>query len=180
MARTQVTIRVRNRKEAEQRVNDIISKLRSPKGGLERATENVAKEWAKNFDEEGSRVGGWADLAEMTQNMREYQGFAPAHPILIRYGALRAVAVDFFERGREGQRSEGDNYSDEVVKGRLSINRNTAELEIGGSYKVANQYGFLTKTGQFVPARPFWFVDRGVSAAARTGIRDWIVYEVLN
>lgn len=177
---TRITIRTRGIPQAISKLEDIVKRVQEPKNGLVRATNRVAAEWGKNFDAEGQQVGGWPELAEMTQNIREYQGFNADHPILIRYGALRAVAIEFFEQARrEGQTSKGDNYSDEVVKGTLSIARNTASLKVGDSWKVANQWGFRTATGSTTPARPFWYVDRRAIAAAREGVKEWLEDDVL-
>lgn len=178
-----ITVRVRGRREAERYINRVIGELQEPKGGLVKATNKVAEVFAKNYDSEGSMVGGWPDLAEMTQDIREEQGFPASHPILIRYGSLRAVAVDFFENTRrEGKTSKGDNYSDETVTGSLNIRRNVATMQVGGSYKVRNQTGHPGggwAPGGDVPPRPFWFVDRHTVAAARDGLKDWIEDEVL-
>jgi hypothetical protein len=181
MATRRVTVQVRGLREVEKKLDDIFDRLQNPGDGLVRATNKVAEVWGKNFDEEGRAVGGWPELAEMTQSIRESQGFPPEHPILIRYGSLRAVAIEFFEEARrEGKTSKGDNYSDETVRGSLDIDRNTATLTVGDSWKVANQWGHPNQRGQRpTPARPFWFVDRHSIAAAKEGVMDWIEDEVL-
>lgn len=178
---TRIVIRVKGEEQAMKRLADIEARLRNPKGGLIRATNKVAEKFGENFDGEGSLVGGWPDLAEQTRNIREWQGFPAEHPILFRYGALRAIAVEFFEEAkRGGSRSKGDNYSNEVVTGRLDINGNVAQMWVGGSYKVMNHYGHpnVAPEGDN-PPRPFWFVNRYSVAAAREGVKDWIEDEVL-
>lgn len=175
------TIVVKNDKAAAARIDEIARRLKQPKNGLIRATNKVAQKFGENFDSEGGLVGGWPDLAEQTQGMREWQGFSPDHPILIRYGALRAVAVEFFQNAKgSGSVSKGDSYSDEVVKGSLSLRGQTARLYIGGSYKVMNQFGYPDTNGSGVnPPRPFWFVNKHSIAAARDGVKEWIEDEVL-
>lgn len=181
MVTRRVQIRVTGLRGVERKLDQIFDRLKEPKEGLIRATNRVAKEWGDNFDSEGGRVGGWPELAEMTRDIREYQGFPPDRPIMLRYGALRAIAVEYFENAkREGRAAKGDNYSDETVKGSLEITRGTATLRVGDSWKVANQWGFTNSaTGQQVPARPFWFVDRRAVAAAKEGVMDWLEDEVL-
>lgn len=181
-----ITFTVTGLAEAQARINQIIDRLNEPKEGLERATNQVAGVFAHNYDTEGGLVGGWAQLAEVTNAMREWQGYSAEHPILIRYGALRAVAVEFFQEARAGSAiSVGDDYSGQTVSGSLQINRNVATLHIGGSYKVLNQFDYTNiRTGpngryQGWEARPYWFVSNEVVAAASKGVRDWVVTEVL-
>lgn len=145
---------------------------------LVKAANAVATEWEENFRGQGNRVGGWAELAEATIQRREAQGFPPG-PILIRYGALKRVTTDNFMSARaSGSWSGSDPYSGHVTRGRLTIEKDVARLEAHG-WKVANQYGHKNHFGaQRVPPRPFWFVDRQVTAAAGGAVRDWLLEEV--
>lgn len=166
---------------AQKRINQIINRLGQPRRGLELATNQVAGVFQDNYDSEGSHVGGWPQLAELTNAMRAYQGYDEEHPILIRYGALRAVAVEFFKDAKAGEAiSHGDDYSDNVVSGSLRISGNTATLHMGGSYKVLNQTGHSNARTGPNPARPFWFIDRAAVAAAGAGVKSWIEDEVLS
>lgn len=180
MAGTRITIRVRGEAQAQARLNEIVNRLKKPEGGLIKATNKVAEVFAENYDREGSMVGGWPQLAEKTQNLREYYGYPREHPILIRYGALRAVAVEFFEEAKKpGRTSKNDDYSNQTTTGTLSISGDRAELQVSG-WKVSNQYGFSHPNNPTdTPARPFWFIDRNSVAAAREGVKEWIEDEVL-
>lgn len=176
-----INIQVTGITEAAQALQQIADRLQNAENGLLRATNNVADVWRKNFDSEGSMVsGGWPELADATQEIRANEGFSPDHPILFRYGALRGVAVEFFQKASHGgSTSQSDNYSQQVTTGSLSITDKVATLEAHG-WKVANQWGH-PGNGRYgpVPARPFWFVDKSTIAAAREGIRDWILDEVV-
>lgn len=164
----------------QKRLSKIAKSLAQPRTGLEKATNKVAGVFEDNYDSEGGHVpGGWPELSELTLAMREYQGY-PDGPILVRYGALRAVAVEFFKDAKAGQAiTHGDDYSDNVVAGSLQVSNKVATLHMGGSYKVLNQMGHDNARWGPNPARPFWFVDRATVAAASEGIRDWIEDEVL-
>lgn len=167
-------------------IREVIANLRKlqdglehPKEGLLRSTHAVAGVFAKNYDEQGSAVGGWADLSEQTLAMREWQGFDPG-PIMYRYGALRDMAVAFFQRSTGGSESKGDSYSDNVTTATLDIEDNKAALSLGGSYKVLNQFGYPNTNGSGEnPARPFWFINSDTIVAGRDAMEDWIKDEVL-
>jgi hypothetical protein len=176
-----ITFSVTGLQQAVAKIAQIQRNLAQPKTGLERATHKVAEVFEKNYDSEGGLVGGWPDLAEKTQNMRAWQGFEPEHPIMIRYGSFRAVAVEFFKTAKDGHVfSSTDDYSDQTVTGSLQIAGNKATLQVGGSYKVLNQWGYGNTNGSGDnPARPYWFIDRQSVAAGVEGIRDWIENEVL-
>lgn len=108
-------------------------------------------------------------------------GFNPAHPILYRYGNLRAVAVDFpatmsensFKWAVMSDPDDGDTQATTFVTlagqgfGTLSFS----------SVKAVHMYG-NQRTG--MPARPFWFVDDAVIVAGRDAVIKWIGDEVLN
>lgn len=144
--------------------------------GLVRAVRRIGDVWKDNFDTEGSRVGGWAPLAEYTQADRAELGFSPDHPILRRDGALRNVVIDLLTSQTstsQGQsRSERDTYSDQVTTSALTLDGGHVTISAHG-WKVANQYD--TRGDRFGhPARPFWFVDDAVLYAARSGVVDWL------
>lgn len=174
-----IVIQVIGAHEAMARLNKITHGLEHPKEGLIRSTHKVADIFGKNFDEEGSAVGGWAELSEQTVAMREYQGYPGEHPILFRYGALRGMAVEFFQKTAGGSSSAGDDYSNNVVQASLEVDDQRAVLSIGGSYKVLNQTGHPNARWGDNPARPFWFIDTDTIVGARDAMVDWIKDEVL-
>lgn len=135
---------------------------------------NIAKVWEVNFDAEGSKVGGWRQLAEITQLMRQSRGFNPDHPILVQTGGLRRAAIDalLHADGDTARRENGASM-------RLSIGKASALLTITGR-KVSNQFRERTRGrgGISRPPRRFWFVDDEVKAAAHKGLRDGILDEV--
>jgi len=168
----------------------IVRGLQNPQSGLEGATHAIAKIFAQNFEGEGSLVGGWDDLSEYTQRIREWQGFDPEKPILFRYGSLRKIAVDFFESARMGEvASHGADFpartwSDQQVTGSLTMHQgnsgSTATLQIQGSYKILNQFGHGNAFGYSDnPARPYWFVNPATGQAARDAIIQWVKDEVI-
>lgn len=154
------------------------SRLRSPRNGLVKAANAAAGVWEKNFRRGGSMVGGWAQLAEATKQTRQRQGFPPG-PVLIRYGALKAVVTEGFMSARgPASWSRRDPYSTQNTRARLSISKDVATLSAHG-WKVANQYGHPNRSGRAIPPRPFWFVDRTVMAASKSAVEKWIADEVL-
>lgn len=185
-----ITLTSANLPQAIAKLNLIASRLSSPQKGLERATHGVADIFAKNFDEEGSEVGGWAPLSEYASSVRFWQGLPTDHPILVRYGSLRAMAVAFFQKASIGDSAAAGadttdfSWSDQEVTGRLDYSGGsaggTATLVLGGSYKILNQWGYSNTNGSGdLPPRPFWFVNENVRTAARQGVIDWIKDEVL-
>ena len=167
--------------EAMQKLTEVQGKLQNDREtAVLQATNEVAGVWRQNFDREGGMVGGWAELAEKTQNLREYYGYSASHPILFRYGALRGVAVDFFQQARgSGSVSKSDSYSAQDTRGTLELSNGLAKLSAQG-WKVANQYGFTGGRGESpTPPRPFWFVDNNVIAAAGKGVEYWLLHDVL-
>lgn len=153
-------------------------RLKDRRGGLLEAVHEIAEEWDDNFRSEGSEVGGWAALAEATIKRRAAAGY-PAWPILVRYGALRKVAIEgFMSANSSGSWASGDNYSGHNTKGTLRLNKGEATLSAHG-WKVANQWGHPNWRGKPIPARPFWYIDRNVRSSARDGVVRWIVDEVI-
>jgi hypothetical protein len=123
-------------------------------------------------------VGGWRGLAEATIRNRQRQGM-PTAPVLIKYGALKAVVTEgFMEAKGPGQWSKTDPYSPHTTRGRLTINKGLARLSAQG-WKVANQFGHPNHSGAAIPPRPFWFVDRTVMAASKSAVEKWIADEVV-
>lgn len=61
------------------------------------------------------------------------------------------------------------------ITGRLMLDDQTAELSVEGP-QVFNQFpGIRTPR----PARPFWFINDGITVEARRGVEEWLVDEVL-
>lgn len=136
---------------------------------------DIAKVWQVNFDAEGSKVGGWLPLAEMTQAVRAERGYNPNHPILVQTGGLRRVAIERLlgARGSTSGRTEGASM-------RLAIGRASALLTITG-YKVSNQFRSRQRRGFGAFSRPprrFWYVDDEVRAAAHRGLRRGVIEDI--
>ena len=173
-----VTIRGGDTRLQQRYVNRVLKDLSNPRGGLIAATNKVAGVWEQNFRKQGGTVGGWASLAEATKENRRRQGM-PDGPVLIKYGALKAVVTEgFMEAKGPGSWAKTDPYSPHTTRARLTISRGLARLSANG-WKIANQYGHPNRTGRAIPPRPFWFVDRNVMAASKRGVEMWIAKEVL-
>jgi hypothetical protein len=156
------------------RLDRLQSDLSHNKAGLVKIVRRIGDVWKKNFDEEGQMVGGWPALAEMTQAIRESQGFSPTHPILERSGALRKAVVDFVTNARDsGTGTYADTYGGPSTTSTLTVTDGQAVIVAKG-WKVSNQYNTAEH-----PARQFWFVDKSVLGAARTGLVEWITDDVL-
>lgn len=137
---------------------------------------NIAKVWEVNFDTEGGKVGGWRELAEMTQLVRQSRGFNPDHPILEQTGGLRRAAIEaLLNINGDGGRSE------DGASMRLAIGHASALLTITGR-KVSNQFRERVRgrRGFSRPPRRFWYVDDEVKAAAHKGLRDGVLDEIRN
>lgn len=173
-----VTIRGGDTRLQAEYLRMVQSRLSDPKTGLVKAANAAAGVWEKNFRSQGAMVGGWAKLAEATIRNRERQGM-PTGPVLIKYGALKAVVTEGFMEARgPGQWSKTDPYSPHSTRGRLTISKGLARLTATG-WKVANQYGHPNRSGKAIPPRPFWFVDRTVMAASKSAVEKWIADEVV-
>lgn len=139
--------------------------------------QNVARVWKVNYDAEGAMVGGWRELAEMTQRVREQRGFNPEHPILKQYGHLyRAAILSLIDaRGRSGR----SNQDGAAMSWRSSPG--SIQLHIAGR-KVSNQFRQQSrKRGSPIfsaPPRRFWFVNPQVVRAATEGLRKSINREL--
>lgn len=130
---------------------------------------NIAKVWKVNYNTEGSMVGGWRDLTQMTQQVRESRGFQPDHPILKQYGHLYQAAIESLvnARGRSGRSNQdGASMTWTSSNGRIL-------LRIAGK-KVSNQFRQQSrKRGSAIysaPPRRFWFVNPAVVNAAKAGL----------
>lgn len=174
-----ITIQVVGQQGVMARIGQFVHGLEHPKEGLIRSTHGVANVFARNYDEQGSAVGGWAALSERTLAMRQYQGFDPG-PILLRYGAFRDMAIAFFQKSTGGTDSASDSYSDNVTDASLVVDDERAVLSLGGSYKILNQFGYSNTNGSGDnPARPYWFINSDAIVGAREGMEDWLRDEVL-
>jgi len=131
---------------------------------IDNGVRKVATVWDRNFITEGSQVGGWRQLAPMTQRVRRERGYGPKHPILKQSGALRrAVAGEL----RYGPRSAaGPGIQQTYFKARLR-----AVVTARGK-KAENQYRVRRRGRRSTPARPFWFVNAEVEQAFATGIEQ--------
>lgn len=143
--------------------------LRKPE--MKESVRGVARVWERSFSGEGSMVGGWLPLSQMTQDLRRKRGFPPRHPILVQTGNLRAIAIRGLTRVVGPTAMSGSG-----VAVRFSQNNSGATLTARGT-KVSNQY--RTKIGRFrSPARPFWFVNQAVADAAAEGLNKWLIAEL--
>jgi len=66
--------------------NQKVSSFRQP---LQKSARLIRDDVEKNFETEGSLVGGWQPLARSTVRGREREGYGGEHPILQKTGALR-------------------------------------------------------------------------------------------
>ena len=141
---------------------------------LDWVIRDIAKVWQVNFDTEGSKVGGWRELAELTQQVRQSRGFDPQHPILQQTGGLRRAAIDHLTRTRGNSSRAEDGASMRLTMGHAS-----ALLTISGR-KVSNQFRERVRGrgGHSRPPRRFWYVDDEVRAAAHKGLLRGILSDV--
>jgi len=148
---------------------------------VKKITGAIANIWRDNFDSGGRMVGGWADLRERTQEERAQMGLNPSHPILYRYGNLRAVAIEFFQNIASssgwGWTSAGDvDDGDMQAATYFRQGKDGATLSFS-SVKAVHQYG---SSKAYIPDRPFWFVDDSIIGASRDVILDWLDKEVIH
>jgi hypothetical protein len=154
---------------ARKRIDRVQTTIKSPP--LHKMVQGMAGIWQSNFDTEGTRVGGWRPLTQMTQDIRERRGFNPEHPILVQYGHLRRAAVEGL-LNVNGPRVL--TFPGVMMSYRPSGDR--ATLEISGP-KVDNQFRIRDASFQS-PARRFWFVDSSVEEAAAHALQQWLDHEV--
>lgn len=158
---------------ARHALSKILERLQRP--DPRKSVQQVAKMWAANYRNEGSMVGGWAQLAASTQKDRADEGFGAAHPILIRYGSLYAMSTLFFMEGRAGSVSSVGSSDGRSIRtsASLDLSGGTAVLGMSGP-KTVHQKGNWTP-----PKRQYWFTDRNIVLAARVGAIEWIRDEVI-
>jgi hypothetical protein len=130
---------------------------------------NIAKMWEVNFNTEGAMVGGWRDLTDETNKVRQARGYPPAHPILVQSGDLKRAAItSLINKGEYNESVNGDGVLMTYVAGHRQF-----KLNISGR-KVTNQFRSQSrKRGSrnfSAPARRFWFVSPGVIAAAKDAL----------
>lgn len=157
----------------KRRIDRVIERVQNP--AMDPVVRNIAEVWKVNFDSEGGKVGGWRELAEMTQAVRAERGFDPRNPILVQTGGLRRVAIERLTNatGSTSGRTDGASM-------RLAIGRASALLSITGR-KVSNQFKARQRSGFGAfsrPARRFWYVDDEVKAAAHRGLREGILSDI--
>ena len=122
----------------------------------------------KNFDAEGRGfgLGGWDDLAESTIAERERKGFSGEHPILVRYGELRAITATSL-RTAGGSGTFGSTDPDgKTIRVELNIGDN------GGYATASGMKAWNQVPTRNAPARPFWFTTKTVTRAIRTRAVD--------
>lgn len=113
----------------------------------------------RNFQTEGKAggLGGWAQLAERTQEEREALGFDPNHPILVRYGDLR-YATSTLLRDAKGSAvfMSTDKQGHDIA----------VTLNIGHNSGVARAFGDKAQNQE---TRQFWMTTQPVTRAVRKG-----------
>lgn len=171
-----IEVRVRGLTEAQAFLQQLEKNLQDKRDlGLIKAVNRIADVWKDNYDSEGGRVGGWAELSDETQRKRERLGFSPAHPILERDSALKTVMVDAFTTSKvtPGYWRRSDSYGGPDTVSTIDLNDGVATLNAHG-WKVSNQYDAGSH-----PPREMWFVDKTVRYAARAGLVDWLINDVI-
>lgn len=115
----------------------------------------------RNFETEGRAggLGGWAALAERTQQEREALGFDANHPILFRYGDLRAVTAISLRDANGSDTFRSTDAQGKTINVTLTIGRRGGKATATGD-KAWNQIPAPT-------ARPFWFTTQPVTRAVR-------------
>lgn len=151
--------------EAQRRVTNVQKAVMNP--DIHKMVQGMAGIWQSNFDTEGGSVGGWWELAEATKRLRASRGFDPEHPILVQTGALKRAAVTGL-LNVNGPRVL--TYKGVMMS--YVPNPFGATLTISGP-KVDNQFR-IRDVGYSQPARPFWFVNNDVEAAATNALHDSI------
>jgi len=126
----------------------------------------VAKVWDRNFISEGSRVGGWRELAERTVEERERAGFPGRHPILVRYGDLRLLTTRHLLNVNPNETRRMDRGGE--IEVRVSTKNGTLDVSAHGN-KAMNQF-----RGKNRAPRPYWFVDESVIRSAHGALVPWI------
>lgn len=131
----------------------------------------AAKVWDANFKSEGWLAGrGWKALSEFTRNIREWRGYPASHPILVQSGGLRAAAVEYPSKFKDGQKSMARSNSRGNATTQLVIRTMSrrATLTLSGPKVENNEGGEISGRGwqntstHRLPARRFWFVSEEV------------------
>jgi hypothetical protein len=129
------------------------------------ALNGAADVFERNFQGEGNMVGGWAALAERTVRERESRGFGGEHPIMIRYGDLKRIAVDSLMTVKRPTTFAATDSDGKTIQ--VSLSGNNGKLIVSASgEKAVNQIGHQSSN---LPARPYWFVSGDVQRMARDG-----------
>lgn len=133
----------------------------------------AGKVWQQNFKAEGWLASrGWRPLSEYTQNIREFRGYNPSHPILEQSGGLRRAAADYpaemKNNARSMNRTTSTGGANTTVTARMTDTKVT--LTLSGE-KVKNNFGgevmgtgWTTTETHALPARRFWFVSPEVQS----------------
>ncbi len=127
----------------------------------------------KNFDLEGKGgAGGWVDLADSTVAERVRKGFPGEHPILIRYGDLRAITgTSLRVAGGSGIFGMTDADGKSI---RVDINAGSH----GAIVTASGEKSLNQNPTQYAPARPYWFVNSAVLGAVRKRAVETLAYGI--
>lgn len=168
-----ITIKASYSGNAVEYLQQVMGRLQKTEEALVKVTNQVAKYWQRNYQEEGALIGGWAALAQATQDNRAQQGFDPSGPIMIRHGGLVAMSTTMFANAQGSTtRSERAPYDPRGITatGQLSIRGNVANLSVSGPQVFNHWPGVRIPR----PARPIWFVDKPVAVEAGRAVGEWI------
>lgn len=170
-----ITVSLKNYEAAIGYLDRVRTRLRKPE--VNKAVTRVALFWASSYRSEGAAVGGWAQLAERTVEDRLQQNYPGSHPIMRRQGVLYALSTQFFVNKKKSSTSKrGTRYDGRIsTTASLKFSPGEATLRISGP-KVFNQWPGIRQTR---PARPFWFVTPQTRQAAKSGMIDWVVNDVI-
>jgi hypothetical protein len=162
MANDIIDVKVTGLDQEVKRITKVRDAIYAP--DIDNGVRKVATVWQKNFIQEGSKVGGWRQLALMTQKTRRARGYNPRHPILQQSGALRRAVITALKQGPSSAGGPGIRQS-------YSRSRLRAQTTASGK-KAENQYRVRGRGRKATPARPFWFVDGEVDQAFSDGIEQ--------
>jgi len=168
-----LTISVRGLPAARQFIQKVVDKVEEKDASAFAALNAIGGEFEKNFKSEGGEVGGWAQLAERTVSDRESKGVTGEHPILVRYGDLRRVTVESLISARRSGTFTATDPDGKTINVSLK-SRDGSMNVVASGHKAINQTGFAATN---LPERPFWYVNRDVGNAARSGVIDHLVKE---
>lgn len=117
--------------------------------------------FSQNFKTEGGQVGGWEKLKASTRKEREEMGLDGAHPILVRYEDLRIYTTTQLQGVRGAATFAKTDFDGGSIRVDVSPKRGSVNVTASGS-KAVVQVG---RPG--MAARPYWFVNSRVTAAAK-------------